>query len=117
MIVCVMWSCTACAEHGEPNHHEGDEEGHEVSARATQIATLKGDAQAGATLFESSCQSCHGADGEGGVYDFSLVQSAQVHGDDELAQSVITGLGDMPAYGDMYDDQQIADLLAHINTL
>ncbi len=117
--VALCWMSTyliACGGHGEPNHHAGEDNAHQVSERATQVAMLQGDAQAGAMLYAGECTVCHGEHGQGGVYDFDLVQSVSVHGDDELAQSIIGGLKDMPPYGNTYDDQQIADLLAHLHT-
>ena len=106
----------ACGGHGEPNHHAGQEHSHQVSTRATQVAMLQGDARTGAVLYASDCKGCHGEDGRGGAHDFDLVQSVNVHGDDELAQSILAGSEDMPPYDNAYDNQQIADVLAHLHT-
>lgn len=85
-------------------------------ARAERVAALAGDARSGAALFRNSCSSCHGEDGQGGGYDFSLVQSLGFHEDAELAQAMISGRLEMPAFGEVFEDQQLADLLAHIRT-
>ena len=109
---------------------------------AGSAATLKGDAQTGATLFATNCLPCHGAEGKGGVpnpgstdgtvpplnpLDSTLIsKDAKVfaYNLDLFLQNGSTPEGThpaiaMPAWGKdkLLSQQQIADLIAYIMSL
>lgn len=84
--------------------------------RADDVAALTGNADAGKPLFDSNCSTCHGADGTGGTFDESVVK-AQSKDDAYIADYVINGDGQMPAFGDSFSDQQIADIIAYVRKL
>lgn len=73
---------------------------------------IVGDADAGETLFADNCAACHGADGTGGSGpDITGLDATTVE------DTVIAGEGDMPAYGETFDEQEIADVVAYVLTL
>lgn len=89
---------------------------------------IVGNAADGATLYAAipgndiDCVQCHGAGGKG---DGPLASSYNPAPSDltvtplsdaDLASVIRDGVGNMPAYGKL-SDQQVADLVAHINTL
>lgn len=88
-----------------------------VSDEAEEIAALKGDAAAGAMLYQSNCASCHGQDAMGGSYDVDLVAHAAHHDDADFAQIILEGRGDMPGFETRLEAQQIADIIAHLRSL
>jgi mono/diheme cytochrome c family protein len=87
--------------------------------RASTIADLDGDVASGEAVYTANCAVCHLADGtgetNGGVGD-DLVQ-ALAEGDDDLEyiEVIINGEGEMTAFGDSLDDQEIADVIAYMN--
>ena len=82
--------------------------------RAQMILTLTGDAANGATLYASNCQACHGYDGAGGSAGTALQGMTFT---EDLVTSVLDGKNYMPAFGSFLTDQDIADLIAHVDTL
>lgn len=76
-----------------------------------------GDATAGAEVYASSCESCHGADGKlgvevGGTAAADLTFETGDQTDDELADVIQNGFGTMPAQS--LDDTQTADCIAYM---
>jgi cytochrome c551 len=72
-----------------------------------------GDAAAGADVYASTCQSCHGEDGTAGVGGASdLNVEVPEKSDDELAEIIQNGVGDMPAQN--LDDTETADVIAYL---
>ncbi len=76
-----------------------------------------GDASAGASVYASACESCHGADGAAGVAvdgvaaaDLQFETSDQT--DDELADVILNGAGAMPAQ--TLTDTETADCIAYM---
>ncbi len=76
-----------------------------------------GDAVAGADVYASTCESCHGADGKlgvevGGTPAADLTFETGDLGDDELARVILEGEGTMPAQA--LDDTETADCIAYM---
>jgi mono/diheme cytochrome c family protein len=85
-----------------------------------------GDSRADAKrLFDSACGKCHGSDGRGGVpaaeglaaprsfVDASFQASRT---DAQLRDAVVNGKGQMPPFGKVFDEAQLAQLVAHMRT-
>jgi mono/diheme cytochrome c family protein len=74
----------------------------------------------GKTIYEHVCQSCHMADGKGGT--LSPATYPALAGNAKLAVKaypaimVVNGLGAMPAFGSMLNDDQIASLVNYLRT-
>jgi mono/diheme cytochrome c family protein len=86
--------------------------GADDASRVDDILSLDGDAVAGADVYQAECSGCHGSDGEGGsgpaldgVYD--------AYAPAQLVTLILEGEGGMPAH-DYLSDQEIADLMAHV---
>jgi cytochrome c6 len=81
------------------------------------------DNPAGAAIFKSKCQTCHGADGAGTAVGKSLnaadLRSAQVQSkpDTELLGVISDGKGNMPGFKGNITDDEIHAVLAHVRTL
>jgi mono/diheme cytochrome c family protein len=100
LVILPFLGLAACATETE------EAEGSEVDA----ILALTGDTAAGETVFTSNCAGCHGADGTGGSGPNIVGESAE-----DIAEAVLYGEGDMPAFGDTLEDQDIADVIAFLN--
>jgi mono/diheme cytochrome c family protein len=74
---------------------------------------LTGDATAGKALYETNCASCHGATGEGTGQFPSVVGE----GGSEAIEIVTNGEDAMPAFGGELTEQEIADVVAYVETL
>lgn len=85
-----------------------------ADSRASKISGLEGDATAGATLFQENCQSCHGANGVGGSGP-ALAEEAEEP--DEVISIVLSGEEEMPSFEETLSDQEIADIVAFLQTL
>ena len=82
--------------------------------RAATILSMTGDADNGAAIYAINCQACHGASGEGGAGNGIALQGLRF--DEMLLNSVLDGKNYMPAYGDTLSDQELADVVAHIES-
>ena len=78
----------------------------------------------GATLFQSNCQMCHGADGKGSTPTGQALKVANLHSpevvkmsDAELAAVISKGKQAMPAFGSRLTPPQIENLVSYIRTL
>ncbi|MES2221755.1 MAG: cytochrome c [Acidobacteriota bacterium] len=78
----------------------------------------------GATLFQSNCQMCHGADGKGSTPTGQALKVANLQSpeivkmsDAELANVISKGKKSMPAFGSRLTPAQIEDLVSYIRTL
>jgi mono/diheme cytochrome c family protein len=75
------------------------------------------------STFESTCATCHGADGSGTPLGKTLqaadLRSPEVQKkpDAELIQSVTNGKGNMPPFKGKITDQQISALIEYVRTL
>lgn len=74
-------------------------------------------------LFDSTCATCHGRDGRGGVpaaeglpppRNFHDAAFQASRSDAELKQSIRAGKGPMPPFGALFDDEQLTLLVAYI---
>ncbi|MGA9800516.1 MAG: cytochrome c [Terriglobales bacterium] len=93
-----------------------------IALLTTNPATAN-DSPAGAAVFKSKCQTCHGADGSGTAVGKSLnvadLRSAEVQSkpDAELLQAISDGKGNMPGFKGNLTDDEIHAALAHVRTL
>ncbi len=88
--------------------------------RATSIEGLTGDVAAGETVYADNCAVCHLEDGTGdsnGGQGVDLVQLLidEPNGEHDFIGTIITGEGEMTAFGDALEDQQIADVMAYMH--
>jgi mono/diheme cytochrome c family protein len=76
-------------------------------------------------LFDSVCGKCHGSDGRGGVpaaeglappRNFVDAQFQASRTDEQLREAIVKGKGPMPPYGKLFDEPQLAQLVAHIRS-
>lgn len=74
-----------------------------------------GDAAAGKAVYAAQCASCHGANAEGG-FGPVLAGAPIVENADQFASIVKNGLGAMPPFAQL-SDQEIADLRAYLGSL
>lgn len=88
---------------------DGDGDGDRVA----DILAATGDATNGAALFDADCRTCHGDTGQGGS---GPALQGNNDTDEELAEVILNGDGQMPSWAS-YSDQDIADVIAHVNTL
>lgn len=72
----------------------------------------------GRDIFQASCASCHGSEGRGnpsaGVPALDGSMHAWHHPDSQIAGFLRDGVGDMPAVGSDWDDNEIRDVLAYV---
>jgi len=77
----------------------------------------------GATIFNASCSSCHGADGSGTPLGKSLkvrdLHAPEVRsmGAGALSEVITKGRGNMPAFGNKLSEADIAKLVKYVRTL
>ena len=83
-----------------------------ASSREDDILALTGDTTNGGTVFAANCASCHGTDATGGSGPSIAGVAA-----DEAVSIVLAGEEDMPAFDGEITDQEIADVLAYIESL
>lgn len=75
------------------------------------------------STFESTCGTCHGADGSGTPLGKTLqaadLRSPEVQKkpDAELIQSVTNGKGNMPPFKGKLTDEQISEVIGYVRTL
>jgi cytochrome c6 len=80
------------------------------------------DSAAGAAVYKSKCQTCHGPDGGGTAVGKSLkvadLRSAEVQSksDAELTQVISDGKENMPGFKGTISDDEIHAVLAHVRT-
>jgi len=79
----------------------------------TGVTALAGNAPAGQALYATHCQSCHGASGTGRANAAGEAKSDP----SEAASVILGGKEEMPAYAGTLTTQQVADILAYLQTL
>ncbi len=84
------------------------------STQVDEILALDGDSEAGSTVYADNCAGCHAEDGSGGSGP-ALVGEADEG--EEFVALVLDGEEDMPAFSDTLSDQDIADVLAFVQSL
>lgn len=83
-------------------------------SRAETIAALDGDSSAGATVFEQNCQGCHGANAAGGS---GPNLAGEADEPEEVINTILHGDGEMPSFEQTLTDQEIADVVAFLQSL
>lgn len=81
--------------------------------RIDDILALEGDLTRGQILYESRCASCHGLQGQG-VSGPAMDERVPLLTGTEILETVLDGIGQMPAFGDDLSDQQLSDLLTYL---
>lgn len=78
----------------------------------------------GATLFQTNCQMCHGADGKASTPTGQALKAANLHSpqivkmsNGALANVITKGKKSMPAFGTQLTPPQIGKLVSFIRTL
>jgi cytochrome c553 len=79
----------------------------------------------GARIFQRTCAACHGADGRGSwraalikpPRDLTNVEFQVQMSNEQLRHSIRVGRGQMPAFGGLMSDDEIADVIAFVRTL
>lgn len=82
--------------------------------RAPRVLALSGDVAAGAATFAANCTPCHGEDGRGTTRAPSLYVRVPGLTDGQVATTLVQGKGYMPVWGNRFDDQGLADLVAFL---
>ena len=78
---------------------------------------ITGDATAGAEVFAANCTGCHGADGTGDTAGGFPDLTATTLDAAEIEEYVRKGDDTMPAYEGTLGDQEIADVVAYVESL
>jgi len=84
----------------------------ESGGRQDDILALSSDLASGESLFDANCQSCHAADGSGGLG--SNIQQVDV---DLVVDAMLNGRTGMESYADLLTDQEMADIAGYVETL
>lgn len=113
LLVCAVATLVACGDNNDGNNDDGNNDNNDTPTQQEQILALTGDAAAGEGLYASNCLGCHGEDGQGGSFDKTVTDFS----DEAVVSIVLSGKSPMPSYKDTLSNQEIADILAHINTL
>jgi mono/diheme cytochrome c family protein len=79
----------------------------------------------GARIFARTCAGCHGADGRGTLRpglsrpprDLTKPDFQAQISNEQLRHSIRIGKGQMPAFGGLMGDEEIADVIAFVRTL
>ena len=79
----------------------------------------------GQKLYETSCAVCHRADsteplngpGLKGIYAKKYLSSGLPANDERVEEIIRRGRRTMPGYSHLYDDKQMADLIAYLHSL
>jgi cytochrome c6 len=89
-----------------------------LAASAAMFALpMSASAQDAAATYKGKCAGCHGADGSKKMGDYALNSpEAQKMSDADLASTITSGKGKMPAYKSLTPDQ-VNGLVAYIRTL
>jgi mono/diheme cytochrome c family protein len=88
-------------------------DGGEEGDRTADILALEGDVDAGAVVFTDTCELCHAAGAVGG----SGPAIAGYADAEVLVDTVLSGKGTMPSFADQLEDQEVADVLAYVQSL
>jgi ubiquinol-cytochrome c reductase cytochrome c subunit len=79
-------------------------------AAVNEVMALDGNTSNGAALFASQCSGCHGSGGSGGSGGSIL----GVTNPDSLTSFILSGPGEMPAFGSILTDQEISDVVWYV---
>jgi mono/diheme cytochrome c family protein len=95
------------------------------SSSSGQAKKLNLEEERGKRTFAATCAVCHNADstkakqgpGLKGMFHKKYLPSGQPAHDDRVRDTIVMGRRNMPAFGNMFDDQQVNDLIAYLHTL
>lgn len=97
-----------------------------IQAAGCKRRAIAGDTHAEARhLFDSTCAVCHGRDGRGGVpaaeglpppRNFRDAAFQASRSDADLKHVIRAGKGQMPAFGPLFDDDQLTLLVAYVRS-
>jgi quinohemoprotein ethanol dehydrogenase len=93
---------------------QGEGVGHAGQSPTEPTEALKGNAEAGATVWSDNCAGCHGADGGGANGGPNLVGNEQAMDPERVRAQVTNGGGGMPAFKDTLSEQQISDVSVYV---
>jgi mono/diheme cytochrome c family protein len=91
----------------------------DVVAYALSLSTKQDQIQNGSELYQEGCVVCHGEEGRGGEYDIDITspRSFSALSLDAIAAVIESGKGDMPAFGEIYNEADQLALAAYVRTL
>ena len=95
------------------------------SSGSSTSAKLTPSEQHGQRIFQATCARCHRGDttqamngpGLQGVMKKPYLPSGAPANDERLHSLIVNGRGNMPALGQMFDEQQINDIIAYVHRL
>ena len=78
-----------------------------------------GDPFNGHTIYGDYCLQCHGDDGSGELTEIPNFRRGEglLQADFQLVETLKQGLGAMPAYQGLLNDDELADVISYIRTL
>lgn len=91
----------------------------DVVAYALSLSTSQQDIERGQELYQQACAACHGEDGQGGEYDVELSALDSFAGRSlaDTASVIASGTGEMPAFAEIFDEDDRLALAAYVRTL
>jgi mono/diheme cytochrome c family protein len=69
----------------------------------------------GASLYDNTCAACHGRDG-GGVVGPALADNDKLADTTHVLKRILNGKGSMPAFGNSFSDQELANVASYIRS-
>lgn len=90
-----------------------DESNDEMSDSTADLPIDAAVMELGQELYMQICVACHAADGRGGQGGPSLVDRDVMADTRRMVDQIVFGGGDMPSFGHMYDDEQIAAIATY----
>ena len=114
-LVSVVLIIPACGSDTDSGTDTGADTGTDTGGdTGADIASLTGDATAGADVYAGSCAFCHTE--SGGENGTTPALTARVPGlsKEDIINAIENGIGSMPGFGSTLEDQQIADVTAYV---
>jgi mono/diheme cytochrome c family protein len=84
-------------------------------SRESSTVTTEVSLEEGASLYDNNCAACHGRDG-GGVVGPALADNDQLADTAHVLKRILNGKGSMPAFGNRFSDEEIADVASFIRS-
>jgi mono/diheme cytochrome c family protein len=81
--------------------------------RESSEVTTEVSLEQGEKIFSNNCAACHGRDG-GGVVGPALADNEKLADTTHVLKRILNGKGSMPAFGNRFSDQDIADVASFI---
>lgn len=97
----------------------GDAQRWDVVAYALSLSTTESELSKGKELYQQACASCHGEDGRGAEYEVPLIglESFANRSLAEVSTLIERGAGEMPVFGDVFDEDDRMALAAYTRAL